>query len=138
MCVRSSMIQRAKSEKFVDGYRIFSGQLVKDYIVSAMKRVFLRYCILNIKVKQSKQGPTTPLPDWVIVQAPNHTSSAKIMHGTFSTALRILNAQLGETSRLAWLEVGVTTCKRKGVARTKAISSKCYTNFAGTGLTNST
>ena len=56
----------------------------------------------------------------------------------FSTALSILNAQLGETSRLAWLEVGVTTCKRKGVARTKAISSKCYTNFAGTGLTNST
>ena len=54
MCVRSSMIQRAKSEKFEDGYLIFFGQLVQDYIVSAMKRVFLRYCILNIKVKQKQ------------------------------------------------------------------------------------
>ena len=48
------MIQRAKSEKFEDGYLIFFGQLVKDYVVSAMKRVFLRYCILNIKVKQKQ------------------------------------------------------------------------------------
>ena len=61
MCVRSSTIQRAKSEKFEDGYLIFFGQLVKDYVVSAMKRVFLRYCILNIKVKQ-KQAKLSPKP----------------------------------------------------------------------------
>ena len=59
MCVQSSMIQRAKSENFEDGYLIFFGQLVKDYVVSAMKRVFLRYCILNIKVKQ-KQAKLSP------------------------------------------------------------------------------
>ena len=71
MCVRSSTIQRAKSEKFEDGYLIFFGQLVKDYVVSAMKRVFLRYCILNIKVKQ-KQAKLSPndaggetLPLWL-------------------------------------------------------------------------
>ena len=55
----------------------------------------------------------------------------------FSTALSILNAQLRETSRLAWLEVEVTTFKMKGVARIKAISSKCCTRFAVTELTNS-
>ena len=65
------MIQRAKSEKFEDGYLIFFGQLVNDYVVSAMKRVFLRYCILNIKVKQ-KQAKLSPnaaggetLPLWL-------------------------------------------------------------------------
>ncbi|XP_057985441.1 40S ribosomal protein S3-3-like [Hevea brasiliensis] len=69
--------QRAKSMKFKDGYMISSGQPVKDYIDSAVRRVLLRQGVLGIKVKimldwypKRKQGPTTPLPDLVTIHQP--------------------------------------------------------------------
>ena len=80
--------QRAKSMKFKDGYLISSGQPVKDYIDLAVRHV-LRQGVLGIKVKimfdwvlrQGKQSLTTPLPDLVTIQTPNHTSLAKTLHG---------------------------------------------------------
>uniref|UniRef100_F6H027 40S ribosomal protein S3-3 n=1 Tax=Vitis vinifera TaxID=29760 RepID=F6H027_VITVI len=79
--------QRAKSMKFKDGYLISSGQPVKDYIDLAVRHV-LRQGVLGIKVKimfnwdpKGKQSLTTPLPDLVTIQTPNHTSMAKTLHG---------------------------------------------------------
>ncbi|KAG6586486.1 40S ribosomal protein S3-1, partial [Cucurbita argyrosperma subsp. sororia] len=69
--------QRAKSMKFKDGYMISSGQPVRDYIDSAVRHVLLRQGVLGIKVKimldwdpKGKQGPTTPLPDVVVIHSP--------------------------------------------------------------------
>lgn len=74
--------QRAKSMKFKDGYLVSSGQPVKDYIDLAVRHV-LRQGVLGIKVKimfdwdpKGKQSLTTPLPDLVTIQTPNHTSLA--------------------------------------------------------------
>ncbi|KAG5606345.1 hypothetical protein H5410_027837 [Solanum commersonii] len=69
--------QRAKSLKFKDGYMISFGQHVKEYIDSVVRHVLLRQGALGIKVKimldwdpKEKQGPTTPLPDLVIIHPP--------------------------------------------------------------------
>ncbi|KAL8160235.1 hypothetical protein V2J09_001772, partial [Rumex salicifolius] len=69
--------QRAKAMKFKDGYMISSGQPCKDYIDSAVRHILMRQGVLGIKVKimldwdpKGKQGPTTPLPDVVIIHPP--------------------------------------------------------------------
>ncbi|WP_285167033.1 hypothetical protein, partial [Mycobacterium tuberculosis] len=63
--------------KFKDGYMISSGQPVKEYIDSAVRHILMRQGVLGIKVKimldwdpKGKQGPTTPLPDVVIIHPP--------------------------------------------------------------------
>ncbi|KAL6318041.1 hypothetical protein AAG906_031108 [Vitis piasezkii] len=62
--------QRAKSMKFKDGYLISSGQPVKDYIDLVVRHVKIMFDW----DPKGKQSLTTPLPDLVTIQTPNHTS----------------------------------------------------------------
>ncbi|XWS17472.1 hypothetical protein CRYUN_Cryun33cG0070800 [Craigia yunnanensis] len=78
--------QRAKSMKFKDGYMISSGHPVNEYIDSAVRHVLSGQGVLGIKVKimldwdpKGKQGPTTPLPDIVIIHLPKRMKLPKLM-----------------------------------------------------------
>merc|ERR1712212_38246 len=69
--------QRAKAMKFTDGLMIHSGQPVRDYVDTAVRRVKLRQGVIGIKVKimlphdpTGKIGPKMPLPDHVNVVEP--------------------------------------------------------------------
>jgi len=69
--------QRAKSMKFRDGYMIKSGQCSLTYTDVAVRHVLMRQGVLGIKVSimlahdpHGKTGPSTPLPDQVMVINP--------------------------------------------------------------------
>lgn len=69
--------QRAKSMKFCDGYMISTGEPAKTFVDRAVRCVEMRQGVLGIKVRimlphdpEGKQGPSTPLPDTVVVYEP--------------------------------------------------------------------
>merc|ERR1712118_627378 len=69
--------QRAKVMKFSDGFMISTGNPKRMYIDEASRHVFMRQGILGIKVKimmahdpEGKCGPSTPMPDTVVVHEP--------------------------------------------------------------------
>lgn len=61
---------RAKSQKYMDGFMIHSGQPTRDFIDTAVRHVLMRQGVLGIKVKimrdpaKNRNGPTS-LPDAV-------------------------------------------------------------------------
>ena len=69
--------QRAKAMKFKDGYLISTGEPKKQYIAAATRHVLMRQGVLGIRVKimlaydpEGKTGPSTPLPDNIVVKDP--------------------------------------------------------------------
>eukprot|EP00922_Rhytidocystis_sp_ex-Travisia-forbesii_P070634 GHVS01105483.1.p1 GENE.GHVS01105483.1~~GHVS01105483.1.p1 ORF type:complete len:235 (+),score=15.24 GHVS01105483.1:135-839(+) len=69
--------QRAKSMKFRDGYMIATGEPAERFVDTATRSVEMRQGVLGIKVKimlphdpEGKQGPSTPLPDHIVVSDP--------------------------------------------------------------------
>ena len=69
--------QRAKVMKFADGYMISTGEPKKQFVDVCSRNVFMRQGILGIKVKilkphdpEGKSGPTTPMPDHIVVHEP--------------------------------------------------------------------
>eukprot|EP00922_Rhytidocystis_sp_ex-Travisia-forbesii_P070635 GHVS01105484.1.p1 GENE.GHVS01105484.1~~GHVS01105484.1.p1 ORF type:complete len:236 (+),score=20.20 GHVS01105484.1:95-802(+) len=69
--------QRAKSMKFRDGYMIATGEPAERYVDTATRSVEMRQGVLGIKVKimlpydpEGKQGPSTQLPDHIVVSDP--------------------------------------------------------------------
>jgi len=68
---------RAKAMKFKDGYMIHTGAIKEEYIESATRSIAMRQGMLGIKVKimkdwdpEGRNGPSTPLPDVVVVHEP--------------------------------------------------------------------
>ena len=69
--------QRAKVMKFKDGFLISTGQPKKTFISEASRNVMMRQGILGVKVKilmaydpEGKMGPSTPMPDFVVIHEP--------------------------------------------------------------------
>merc|ERR1712070_564030 len=69
--------QRAKVMKFKDGYLISTGQPKDMFVEECSRNVLLRQGVMGIKVKilkphdpEGKQGPKTPMPDYVVVHEP--------------------------------------------------------------------
>merc|ERR1712153_60186 len=69
--------QRAKSQKFKDGYLISTGEPKKHYIATAVRHVSMRQGMIGVKVKimlahdpEGKMGAKMPLPDNVIIHEP--------------------------------------------------------------------
>ena len=69
--------QRAKSMKFVDGMMIHAGQVAKEFVEESVRHVLLRQGVLGVRVKifkphdpLGKKGPSTPLPDEIIILDP--------------------------------------------------------------------
>lgn len=69
--------QRAKSQKFADGYMVKSGQAVNDYIETAVRHVMMRQGILGVKVAimlphdpSGRNGVKTPLSDVITILEP--------------------------------------------------------------------
>ncbi|OEH79579.1 40s ribosomal protein [Cyclospora cayetanensis] len=69
--------QRAKSMKFRDGYIISTGEPRQRFVNQAIRSVQLRQGVLGVRVSimlpfdpEGKQGPSTPLPDTIIVTEP--------------------------------------------------------------------
>eukprot|EP00441_Pelagodinium_beii_P047120 CAMPEP_0197622660 /NCGR_PEP_ID=MMETSP1338-20131121/2869_1 /TAXON_ID=43686 ORGANISM="Pelagodinium beii, Strain RCC1491" /NCGR_SAMPLE_ID=MMETSP1338 /ASSEMBLY_ACC=CAM_ASM_000754 /LENGTH=233 /DNA_ID=CAMNT_0043192407 /DNA_START=37 /DNA_END=738 /DNA_ORIENTATION=+ len=69
--------QRAKAQKFKDGYLISTGEPKKHYISEAVRHVLMRQGVIGIKVKimmshdpEGKMGPALQLPDNIIVHEP--------------------------------------------------------------------
>jgi ribosomal protein uS3 len=69
--------QRAKGQKFSDGYMIKSGQAALEYIDSAVRHVMMRQGVLGVKVvvmlphdPRGIMGPKTPLSDVVQILEP--------------------------------------------------------------------
>jgi len=69
--------QRAKVMKFKDGFLISTGQPKKTFISEASRNVMMRQGILGVKVKilmaydpEGKMGPSTPMPDHVVIHEP--------------------------------------------------------------------
>merc|ERR1719258_58349 len=69
--------QRAKVMKFKDGYLISTGQPKDLFVEECSRNVLLRQGVMGIKVKilkphdpEGKQGPKTPMPDYVVATIP--------------------------------------------------------------------
>lgn len=69
--------QRAKSQKFADGYMIKTGQAQKEYVETAVRHVMMRQGILGVKVSimlphdpKGIQGPKTLLSDVITILEP--------------------------------------------------------------------
>merc|ERR1712070_1291437 len=69
--------QRAKAQKFKDGYLISTGEPKKHYISEAVRHVNMRQGMLGVKVKimlahdpEGKMGAKMPLPDNIIIHEP--------------------------------------------------------------------
>lgn len=69
--------QRAKSMKFRDGYIISTGEPRQRYVNQAIRSVQLRQGVLGVRVSimlpydpEGKQGPSTPLPDTIVITDP--------------------------------------------------------------------
>lgn len=69
--------QRAKSQKYKQGYIVSSGQPKLEYVDEAVRDCELRQGIIGIKVKimarhdpSGKSGPSKPLPDVVTIAEP--------------------------------------------------------------------
>jgi ribosomal protein uS3 len=76
--------QRAKSQKFADGYMIKSGQARDDYIETAVRHVMMRQGILGVKVAimlphdpRGVVGPKTPLSDVIKILEPKDVSERR-------------------------------------------------------------
>merc|ERR1719388_57603 len=75
--------QRAKVMKFADGYMISTGEPKTKFVDVCSRNVFMRQGILGIKVKilkphdpEGKSGPTTPMPDHIVVHEPKEVEVA--------------------------------------------------------------
>lgn len=69
--------QRAKAQKFSDGYMIKTGEAYKDYVDEAVRHVMMRQGVLGVKVAIMKptdptgeRGPKTPLSDIITILEP--------------------------------------------------------------------
>nr|ANM86224.1 40S ribosomal protein S3-1 [Stygiella incarcerata] len=69
--------QRGKTMKFKDGFMISSGNPVRYYIDTCVRKVHLRQGVLGVRVsimlphdKTGERGPTMPLPDFVDILEP--------------------------------------------------------------------
>lgn len=69
--------QRAKSQKFSDGYMIKTGFAREQYVTSAVRHVMMKQGILGVKVSimlphdpRGHRGPSTPLADVITVLEP--------------------------------------------------------------------
>jgi small subunit ribosomal protein S3e len=69
--------QRAKAQKFKDGYLISTGEPKKHYIDEAVRHVSMRQGMVGVKVKimlaydpEGKMGCKMPLPDNIVIQEP--------------------------------------------------------------------
>lgn len=69
--------QRAKSQKFSDGYMIKTGQAANEYVETAVRHVMMRQGILGVKVQimlphdpKGVIGPKTLLSDVVTILEP--------------------------------------------------------------------
>lgn len=76
--------QRAKSQKFSDGYMIKTGQAQKDYVETAVRHVMMRQGILGVKVQimlphdpRGIIGPKTPLSDVVKILEPKDVTEKR-------------------------------------------------------------
>ena len=74
--------QRAKSQKFADGYMIKTGQAYNDYVETAVRHVMMRQGILGVKVSimlphdpKGIQGPKTLLSDVITILEPKKEDS---------------------------------------------------------------
>ena len=75
--------QRAKSQKFADGYMIKSGQASWEYVDTAVRHVMMRQGILGVKVAimlphdpKGINGPKTPLSDVITILEPKEEPRA--------------------------------------------------------------
>ena len=75
--------QRAKSQKFADGYMIKSGQASQEYVDTAVRHVMMRQGILGVKVTimlphdpKGINGPKTPLSDVITILEPKEEPRA--------------------------------------------------------------
>lgn len=78
--------QRAKSMKFISGLMLHSGQPAKEYVDRAVRHVLLRQGVLGIKLRilldwdpTGKRGPSTPLPDQIIINEPKDEQVIPVM-----------------------------------------------------------
>lgn len=69
--------QRAKTQKFSEGYMIKSGFAKNDYIESAVRHIMMRQGILGVKVTimlaqdpKGIVGPKNPLSDVITILSP--------------------------------------------------------------------
>ena len=69
--------QRAKSQKFADGYMIKTGQCAQEYVETAVRHVLMRQGVLGVKVAimlphdpKGKEGPKTLLSDVITILEP--------------------------------------------------------------------
>merc|ERR1719253_774032 len=69
--------QRAKTQKFQDGYMIKTGQAEQEYVDTAVRHVLMRQGVLGVKVAimlphdpTGKMGPKTPLSDVITILEP--------------------------------------------------------------------
>ncbi len=74
--------QRAKSQKFGDGYMIKTGHARELYVDSAVRHVMMRQGILGVKVTimlphdpKGERGPKTPLSDVITILEPKEDFS---------------------------------------------------------------
>ena len=69
--------QRAKSQKFADGYMIKTGDAYRQYVESAVRHVMMRQGVLGVKVAIMMEndptgirGPKKPLSDVITILDP--------------------------------------------------------------------
>ncbi len=72
--------QRAKSQRFTDGYMIKTGDAHRQYVESAVRHVMMRQGVLGVKVAIMKdhdpmgiRGPKKPLSDVITIHEPKST-----------------------------------------------------------------
>jgi small subunit ribosomal protein S3e len=77
--------QRAKAQKFRDGYMISSGQPSKYYVDTAVRHVMMKQGVLGIKVRivlpwdpAGRNGPKNPMPDHVRITEPKDDFNASV------------------------------------------------------------
>lgn len=69
--------QRAKAQKFNDGYMIKSGQAETEYVDKAVRHIAMRQGMIGVRVAimlphdpEGKMGPKTPLSDIIHIHEP--------------------------------------------------------------------
>ena len=74
--------QRAKSQKFADGYMIKTGQAYREYVDTAVRHVLMRQGVLGVKVSimlphdpKGIVGPKTALADVITILEPKDARS---------------------------------------------------------------
>jgi len=72
---------RAKVMKFSDGYMISTGEPKKQFVDQCSRSVLLRQGVLGVRVRilkpydpEGKQGPSKPMPDFVVVHEPKEVA----------------------------------------------------------------